>query len=149
MIAILLAAASSVCPDAALKDANEIGSMIHALSRRSVAIVAGDAAAVRFVSDEAEFMLVTGDVGETVGRGRVGAEALRKRIDAATYEYAPWVSVPEPTDPCAKQEVDVRFYDKSGESGTSVKFQYERGRLIRAQGWNIARVTGPIPSGAH
>jgi hypothetical protein len=146
VIALLLAAASSVCPDAALKDATDIGSVIQALAQRSVAIVAGNPVAEQFVADNAEFSLIVGDVGGTIGRGRIGAANLSKRLEAATYEYAPWVSIPGPADPCAKQEVEIRFYDKSGESGASVKFQYERGRLIRAEGWNLARVAGPIPS---
>ena len=149
MIAFLLAAATSACPDPSLKEVKDFGAMIHSLSRRSIAILSGDPSARQFVSVDAEFSLVVGDAGSSLGKGPIGAATLSKQLNAVTYEYAPWISVPAPADPCAKQEVQVRFYDKSGESGAVVKFQYDKGRLIRADGWTVARVVGSFPASVH
>ncbi|MCH4893030.1 hypothetical protein GO308_07915 [Sphingomonas sp. SFZ2018-12] len=143
MIALALAA-MVMCPDAALSKAAYQGEVTTILAERSVTILRGDRSAQQFLSEDAEFSLVFGDVGAAIGRGRAGADELNKKIAASTFEYGVWTSVPMPAQPCVRQTVEVRFFDESNETGVVVEFEYANGVLIRATGRNIARVVRSV-----
>ena len=145
MIWFALAVSVAICPDAALARAQYQGEVTSILAERGVAILAGEPSAQQYLTKDAEFSLVIGDVGGVIGRGADGAKALSAKIAAYKYEYGVWTSIPMPANPCGSQKVEVRFFDKSDESGVAVTFEYANGQLVRASGWTTARIVRPFP----
>ena len=129
-----------------------------AFARRSVEIVtlagkADDAALSSLVSPKADFALWSGDVSWAPRGGQSGREdlvgipaarAFARQLAATRFEFA--VDAPSmiAVNPCDKQSVTVTFAHGVGDRAFIVRFDYLAGRLIRADGREVALTRGTI-----
>jgi hypothetical protein len=49
-----------------------------------------------------------------------------------------------PIDACSKHEVEVEFVDSRGKNVSHVKFTFQAGRVVSADGWMRSFESGPL-----
>ncbi|MBR0553882.1 hypothetical protein [Stakelama marina] len=123
-------------------DITTIGQLNTALSEKAVEIMKlaskpGNEPRLRQVVDaNATFSLGAGDVGRPMGKSLAGARAMASDMQADSYRFQLWSSIPTPIDnPCGRHEVTVEFIDKKNAFSYPIKFTFLGGRLIDASGW--------------
>lgn len=118
-----------------------VGELIHTLSMRAVDAVklaggTSDAPLKRLIADEAPFSLGRGDVGKPLGKGVAGVRALHRAMNADGFRFLGWDFIPTPIgDVCGHHEVTVEFSDSRRSLIFPMKFTFEAGRIVDAQGW--------------
>ena len=100
----------------------------------------------KLIDPSAPFGLGGGDVGVPLGVGVSGAKAMAQRMNADQYRYLGWDYMVGPANGCDKGEVDVDFIDSANGEISEVKFTFEKGRVVSAQGWQRSFQTGSLPS---
>jgi hypothetical protein len=131
---------------------DRMGAVQNFLGQRAVEIVdraaqadwEKDSRLRQMVAPDAIFTLGAGDVGRHAGTGIAGARALALEMNADTYRQLGWDYIPTPVDPCSRQEVMVDFIESIRSNVFPVKFTFEAGRLVRAEGWHRTFLGGPV-----
>lgn len=118
------------------------------LSLRAVEVVRlaarSDDGLVALIAPSASFSLGAGDVGGPLGTGVDGARALARTMKADAYRFLGWDYMDMPADPCSKREVEVEFIDSQRKTVSRVKFTFEAGRVVSADGWERSFETGRL-----
>ncbi len=66
-------------------------------------------------------------------------------MHADSYRFLGWDYMDLPAKPCGPNDVSVSFFDAGQNSVSEVKFSFENGRIVRAEGWQRTFKEGPIP----
>jgi hypothetical protein len=118
------------------------------LSLRAVEVVrraaSPDGGLVALVAPSASFSLGAGDVGRPLGTGIDGARELAQTMRADTYRFLGWDYMDMPADPCSKHKVEVEFIDSQSKHVSLVKFTFDAGRMVSADGWQRSFETGRL-----
>ena len=127
-----------------------IGELNAALSVKAVEIIRlsasgdGEPRLTRLVDPTATFSVGAGDVGRPLGTYLTGARAMARDMNADTYRFRVWSSIPTPVeDACGTHSVEVEFIDTPHSYSYPVKFTFSRGILFDADGWRTLFATGP------
>jgi hypothetical protein len=150
IFALLMAAAPATACD--LSTVTSDRAAHDAFARRAVEIItlaaAGETANEgrldKLIDPSAAFALGSGDVGLPLGKGVAGAIAMAKRMDADQYRFLGWDYMVGPANGCGKGEIEVEFLDSPQGRVSQVKFSFENGRVVAAQGWQRSYQTGPV-----
>lgn len=115
------------------------GELNHFLGLRAVEVVKRAANSADglpgLVAPFASFNLGAGDVGRPLGTGVDGARELARAMNAGTYRFLGWDYMDMPVDACSKHEIEVEFIDSEGKNVSQVKFTFQAGRVVGADGW--------------
>jgi hypothetical protein len=137
---------SSSCNESHLQT---YGDLDTALSIKAVEIVRLSAlpdskrALEKLIDANATFSLGGGDVGRPLGAYLAGARAISQLMGADTYRFNVWSSIPTPIqDPCSSHTVEVEFINTAHSSSYPVKFTFNAGALVKAEGWATSFRTG-------
>ena len=65
-------------------------------------------------------------------------------MKADAYRFLGWDYMDMPADPCSKREVEVEFIDSQRKTVSRVKFTFEAGRVVSADGWERSFETGRL-----
>ena len=138
---------ASAC--AAPTQASDVRTQYNSYADRSVAIVALAAADEEallsdYIAPNATFTLGGGDVQVPLGTGVQGALALAEKLNAARYSYPGWDYMNYPQDVCQPTDVEIRFDTENGLSYSTVKFYFNGGKLVAANGWTRTLHTGQM-----
>ena len=79
-----------------------------------------------------------------MGKGVAGAVAMAKRMNADQYRFLGWDYMVRPANGCDKGEIELEFIDSTQDWVSRVKFSFENGRVVNAQGWQRSYQTGPL-----
>lgn len=149
----LVPAAGAAPPSPRCDEANlrTIGDLDAALSSKAVEILrlssAADAASNlgKLVDPTATFSLGAGDVGRPLGTYFAGARAMSREMNADTFRFVLWSSIPTPVeDACASRTVEVEFINTPHSYSFPVKFTFNHGRLVKAEGWTALFKAGAL-----
>ncbi len=132
-----------------LADTKNVGALQYVLSRRAVDAVnlaaEADPALARLIVPTTTFSLGTGDVGNSLGLGAIGAHALVREMQADTFRFLGWDYMLLPIDdPCASHKVDVEFLDTRKKNVFRVTFTFEAGVIVDASGWRRSYESGSV-----
>jgi hypothetical protein len=120
----------------------------EALSLRAVAVVrrAADAtdSQAALIAPDATFSLGAGDVGRLFASGVSGARQLAREMNADSYRFLGWDYMDGPASACTQHRVEVEFTDSAAKHVSRVEFTFDRGRVIKAVGWQRSFETGPL-----
>jgi hypothetical protein len=156
LLALLMVATPGTACD--LSSATSMRAAHTAFARRAIEIVtlaaAGEAAnesrLARLIEPSASFVLGAGDVGLPLGKGISGAVAMAKRMNADQYRFLGWDYMDGPADACSKREIEIEFFDSARTTLSRVKFTFDSGRVVAAEGWLRSYQTGHLayPAGS-
>jgi hypothetical protein len=138
---------AATCPLTNIKSARVLHDL---LSIRAVEVVqlaseSGTGANVRLnemVAPSAPFSLGSGDAIVRLGTGTEGARALAGQMSADRYRYLGYDYMDMPVDACSSQTISVEFVDTGGNSTSNVKFTFEGGKIVKAEGWRDSFESG-------
>ena len=65
-------------------------------------------------------------------------------MNADTFRFNGWDYMNLPAESCAEQRVSVEFVDSRAGRSSQVEFTFQRGRIIRAAGWQRSIESGSI-----
>jgi hypothetical protein len=117
---------------------------VDAVKRASRPDWEADATLARFVTADASFQYIIGDAGRAFPVGPKGAHAFAIAIDATHFRFGLWSAMPFEADLCAKHKVVVEFGTKEPGEAIQVTFEFEQGRIQRAEGWRRVYAAGTM-----
>lgn len=100
------------------------------------------------IDSSAFFVLGAGDVGVPLGHGVSGAVAMAKRINADQYRFLGWDYLDGPGNACSKGEIEIEFVDSARTILSRVRFTFDNGRVVAANGWQRTYLTGHMAQSA-
>lgn len=148
---LLLAAAHISAPACDLRSVQTARATHDALGRRAAMIVARASSAddmrmSAFVDPSASFDLGAGDVGRPLGQGVAGVRALAAMMKADQFRFLGWDYMDSPADACGKRSITVEFIDTTDRLVSQVEFAFDRGRVVKAKGWQRSFEAGSLSS---
>jgi hypothetical protein len=147
-LAVAAVPASAETSGCGLPKITGAGELNHFLGLRAVEVVKRSASLddglSGLVAPSASFNFGSGDVGRMLGVGVDGARELTRAMKADTYRFLGWDYMNMPVDACTKHEVEVEFIDSRGKNVSRVKFTFQAGRVVSADGWIRSFETGPL-----
>lgn len=118
---------------------------VEAMSRAASVQSGPDGDLDRLIAPTAAFSFGVGDVGGTLGTGVAGARLLAKYMNADSYRFLGWDTIPSPVqNACGQQRVDVEFTDSASKRVYPVRFTFDGGRIAAADGWTRSYDAGPM-----
>jgi len=139
---------SASAPNCGLPRVSGLNELNELLSLRAVDFVERAASPksdlAPLMSPSAEFSLGAGDVGRPLGSGIVGARKLAHTMNANRYRFLGWDYMDGPAEACARNEVEVEFIDSRNQFVSKMKFIFEGGRVVKADGWQRSFKTGHV-----
>lgn len=115
---------------------------VDAVKRASQPEWEADATLARFVATDASFQYIIGDVGRPFPVGPKGAHAFANAIEPTRFRFGLWSGIPFAADLCAKHKIMVEFGTKQPGKAIQVTFEFEQGRIQRAEGWRRLYAAG-------
>jgi len=75
---------------------------------------------------------------------------MAKRMNADQYRFLGWDYMDGPADACSKREIEIEFFDSARTTLSRVKFTFDSGRVVAAEGWLRSYQTGHLayPAGS-
>ena len=133
------AAATELRCEGATTNWISVNEVHRVLARRAVEIMRAANASdrttlARLVSPAASFTLWNGDAGRGREVGVDGALEFARAMNAARFESFLSYAGPLSTDICGAQEREILFSGATEDRGYQVRFRFERGLLVGAEG---------------
>lgn len=139
-LSLWVAANAQVCVSPA---GTTIGDIQQQLGQRAVEAVKrarrpgwkDDVTLARLVAADASFQYIIGDVGRPFSTGAKGAHEFATAIGATRFRFGLWGAMPFEADLCGKHQIKVEFATRQPGEAIQVMFDFEQGRIQRAEGW--------------
>jgi hypothetical protein len=117
---------------------------VEAIALASAGGTANEVRLSKIIDPSAAFELGGGDVRVPLGKGVAGAVTMAMRMDADQYRLLGWDYMAGTANGCGKGEIEVEFFDSAQGGVSKVKFSFDNGRVVGAQGWQRSYQSGPL-----
>lgn len=85
-----------------------------------------------------------GEFERIIARREILVCSVISKWTADAYRFLGWDYMAMPIDACSKHEVEVEFVDSRGKNVSHVKFTFQAGRVVSADGWMRSFESGPL-----